>query len=428
MDKSAKIYTKALEKFNNGEIEASLILCEKSISGSLKNSSALNLKGLLYYLKGDLDSAQALWKMNYDMNRDAVSKKYLSDSKEDKDKLLIYKSAINLVKELEIKDALVQLEKCSESDFNFINVNNYKSICFIKTGEYKKAEECIKNVLRYDNNNKMALENKKTMLKYGMMKDKQANKRVKSIAAVALILVISACILGFYYKNCLIRKNVKTAGGAANSKPVSSIQTKTGSQVSQNSQSGSNQSVQPSSVQGKGSTEQFPSADIKSCIDSSQFDKLYDYVMSWKDKNLDDENKTLIINGENLLNDKGTDYYYKEGSSLKGSQQYAKALEAFTKAYTCNEFGNKSYLAEHIIYMLGNCSECLGNSDNAISYYEQYLKQYPSGSYGETVLYGLSMLYKNKSMGTAKSYAQQLVSKYPESIYNNSNIHDILSK
>lgn len=429
MDKSTKIYSKALKAFNCGEIEASLKLCEKSISSNLKNSPAINLKGLLYYLKGDYDSAQALWKMNYDMNRDSVSQKYLLDSKEDKDKLLIYKSAIKLVKELEINNALILLRKCSESDFNFINVNNYKSLCYIKTGEYIKAEECINNVLKYDNKNKMALENKKTMLEYGMMKDKHKNKKLKVILTIATASVVLACVVGVYYKNSskFSKIPLQTAKKDAGSKH-NSIQTKdtSASASKPSAQISSNQTPQTASVQEN--TEEFPSADIKNCIDNKQYEKLYDYIMTWKDKNLNDEQKTLILNGESLLADKGTDYFYKGGTSLKDSQQYAKAVETFTKAYKCYSFGNKSYLIEHITYMLGSCSEYSGNSDNAISYYEQYLKQFKSGPYEETVLYELSMMYKNKNITTAKSYAQQLISKYPNSIYNNSNIKDILSK
>ena len=53
MDKNAKYYKKALEKYHNGDLEKAIIFCEKGISSSLKNFAALNLKGLLMYFQGE---------------------------------------------------------------------------------------------------------------------------------------------------------------------------------------------------------------------------------------------------------------------------------------------------------------------------------------------------------------------------------------
>ena len=79
MDKSGKIYVKAMSKYNDGYIDKSLALCEKSISLNITNAAALNLKGILYYLKGDLDNSKKMWDINYKRNNDKVSKKYLKD-------------------------------------------------------------------------------------------------------------------------------------------------------------------------------------------------------------------------------------------------------------------------------------------------------------------------------------------------------------
>jgi tetratricopeptide (TPR) repeat protein len=129
-----KLYTKAINCYNEGYIEKSLEYCEKSISENLKNTSAINLKGLLYYLKGDLENAQALWKMNSQVNKDLVSKKYLEDSISDEEKKRYYQAALNCMKELKIKEALQLLEQCKDSDFNSINVSNSIAICYIKLG------------------------------------------------------------------------------------------------------------------------------------------------------------------------------------------------------------------------------------------------------------------------------------------------------
>lgn len=79
MEKSNKLYLKALNKYQSGYIDQAIDICEESISINMKNSASINLKGLLYYLKGDIDSAKALWKLNYEVNDDEVSKNIYKD-------------------------------------------------------------------------------------------------------------------------------------------------------------------------------------------------------------------------------------------------------------------------------------------------------------------------------------------------------------
>ena len=149
MDKSGKLYVKAMNKYNDGYIDKALALCEKSISLNITNAAALNLKGILYYLKGDLESAKKMWNINYKRNNDKVSKKYLKDSIRDKEKLQLYVNALDLIKQFNISGALEILKQCENSHFNFINVNNLISLCYIKQGEYDKAlpyiNRCFKN-------------------------------------------------------------------------------------------------------------------------------------------------------------------------------------------------------------------------------------------------------------------------------------------
>ncbi|MCC5424862.1 tetratricopeptide repeat protein, partial [Clostridium botulinum] len=137
--KSRKIYTKALDNFNNGNIDKALDLCEKSISMDLKNNFAINLKGLLYYLKGDLISCKNLWKMNYHTNKDTVSYKYLQDAKLDEQFLKKYANAITLIKNNDIEGAIDLLKQCEKTDFNHINVCNNLAMCYIKLGKYNNA-------------------------------------------------------------------------------------------------------------------------------------------------------------------------------------------------------------------------------------------------------------------------------------------------
>lgn len=138
MDKSSKLYNKALKKYNNGFIDKAFELCEESISLNINNSAAINLKGLLYYIKGDINSCRGLWKMNSQLNKDRVSEKYIQDSSNDEKLLELYNTASILIKELKINEALILLKQCEKSHFNYINVNNYLALCYIKKATMRR--------------------------------------------------------------------------------------------------------------------------------------------------------------------------------------------------------------------------------------------------------------------------------------------------
>ena len=123
MDKSTKIYRSALKKYQNGYIDKALEISEECISLNFKNSAAINLKGLLLYLKGELLNARMVWKLNYHMNKDGVAKSYLENSKKDEEREMLYKQAIIYIKQVNIIAAIEILERCAQSDYNTININ-----------------------------------------------------------------------------------------------------------------------------------------------------------------------------------------------------------------------------------------------------------------------------------------------------------------
>ncbi len=198
--KSRKIYTKALDNFNNGNIDKALDLCEKSISMDLKNNSAINLKGLLYYLKGDLISCKNLWKMNYHTNKDTVSYKYLQDAKLDEQFLKKYANAITLIKNNDIEGAIDLLKQCEKTDFNHINVCNNLAMCYIKLGKYNNALEYYEKALSIDKNNDISINIKKELYKKGLIKKHKCKKILIAILVISIISSISIYLFNKFNK------------------------------------------------------------------------------------------------------------------------------------------------------------------------------------------------------------------------------------
>ena len=85
-----KLYSKAIKYYEEGKLEKALLQFEEAISLNLRNSAALNLKGLLLYLIGNLDEAVATWKINWDFNDDKIAKNNIQDSKADYNRVKLF--------------------------------------------------------------------------------------------------------------------------------------------------------------------------------------------------------------------------------------------------------------------------------------------------------------------------------------------------
>lgn len=412
MDKSKKVYIKALEKYNNGYIDKAIELSEESISLDIKNAAAINLKGLLYYLKGDLDTCQRLWKMNYQLNKDRVSERYLSDSKKDSERQGLYSESLRLIKELKINDALGILEQCSQSDYNYINVNNYIAICCINKGDYDKALSHIEKVLKVDKNNDMAKENKTELRKLGIANSKVDIKKIAcALGGIACILAFTLVVINFAKHDNISRlfmniNNIKSTFKNNNKPKETSKGAIKESDVAKNN-----------TASAKSEAQVFPADNIKNDIENKNFENIYNEYMNWKDKNLSINDKLTISKAYELLLQEGINYFYNKGSEYINAKNYLEAKEYLLKAYN---LGGQSYLYSHIIYMLGSSYELSGDVENAIKYYTQYDENFSNGDYEETILYNLVIIYKDVDKDKAKSYSQKLIDKYPNSIYNNS--------
>ncbi|MBU3180539.1 tetratricopeptide repeat protein [Clostridium psychrophilum] len=420
MDKSGKVYVKAMNKYNDGYIKKAISLCEKSISLNNRNAAALNLKGILYYLEGDLDKAKNMWNINYKRNNDKVSKKYLDDSVHDKEKLHLYVRALELVKKYNINGALKLLNKCENSDFNFINVNNNITLCYIKQGEYVKALQYIKKVLKVDKNNTQAIINKKTLMEFGTLKRKINYKKIV-IGIFIIILIIS---LFFMAKMFMYNKSFSIFGvkkfqkeTSLNSKKVN-IKTKNLVPIhNQEDKAVKNNNQEMNS---------FPREQLTESIKNNNFEQIVGYVTTWKDINLNINinDRLLLVKAEDIIKSNGIQFFYKKGTTSMNNKKFSEAKKYFLYALP---YSSGSYLKEHIIYMLAVSYKSTSDFQNALEYYELNLKQYPRGTYCEEVLYNLIIINKELDITKSKIYAQKLVKQFPSSQYNNLIVKEILN-
>lgn len=428
MNKSRKIYIKALNKYNNGYIDRAIELCEESISIDIKNAAAVNLKGLLYYLKGDLDSAQKLWKMNKQINKDEISEKYLEDTEKDKERLKFYVAALEFMREEKLEEAINLLEKCLESHYNYINVNEQLSLCYFNKGLYNAALQHAQKVLTIDRTNALAKTTIRRLKSLGVTERKFASRKV------VYILIIIMCLLTLVIVSTVFIKFTKGSYGLglksllefrwkdfnkSDSKEINSIADKTIGEIKKNT--GKIQTKEENT--NKRQDEVFPYDKIKSDIENNNFDAVYDDIINWRGKAITDKDKTLLSSANEMLKTIGVEYFYNRGYSYMNNQDYNNAKVYLLKAY---KLGGRHYLYPHIIYALGTSFHLSGDAESTIKYYTQYDKSFPSGEYEETVLYTLAIIFKDKDLVTSKYYAGRLTDNFPDSTYNNSIIKSLL--
>ena len=400
MDKSGKIYVKAMNRYNDGYIDKALALCEKSISLNNTNAATLNLMGILHYLKGDLEKAKKMWNINYKRNNDKVSKKYLKDTIKDKEKLQLYVNALYLIKQFNISGALEILKRCEDSHFNSINVNNHISLCYIKQGEYDKALQYINEVLKVDKKDTQAIMNKKTIIEYGSLK-REINYKKIFIVTASIFLTITMILLGKTYMYKL--RNISTMG----IKKVQSESKKKEKPIENKLQE----------------TPKFPQEQFKESIKNNNMDQIIICVNKWKNSGLEMNDKLLMVKGEEIIKSSGIPYFYEKGINYMNDKKFIEAQKYFLYALPYSEH---NYLQEHIIYMLAVSYKSISDFQNAVKYYELSLKQFPSGSYTQEVLYNLILINKDVDIKKANSYAEKLVEEFPNSQYNNTIVKKIL--
>ncbi|AUM92966.1 hypothetical protein N452_16945 [Clostridium botulinum A2 117] len=410
--KSRKIYTKALDNFNNGNIDKALDLCEKSISMDLKNNSAINLKGLLYYLKGDLISCKNLWKMNYHTNKDTVSYKYLQDAKLDEQFLKKYANAITLIKNNDIEGAIDLLKQCEKTDFNHINVCNNLAMCYIKLGKYNNALEYYEKALSIDKNNDISINIKKELYKKGLIKKHKCKKILIAVLVISIISSISIYLFNKFNKTKNISEMKNNKITSKESKNKSNIPKKEEAKKTETKK----QEIKKE--------EKIDIQNLNNYIEKKNYIQLYNIYSNYKNKNLDVNSKSVLVKAEKLLKEEGVEYFYNTAMVNTNNKKYKESNDLLLKAYS---LGNVNYLYPHIIYLLATNYEAVNNISEAIRYYEIYVNSFMKNDYGDLALYKLATLNEKVDDAKSKNYAKKLSQIYPQSMYNNSNIKRIIN-
>lgn len=381
-----KEYKKALNLYNNGYIDKAIEICEIGISRSLEDSNLLNLKGLILYLKGELEEAISLWKINKYHNDDEIAKAYLKDIEIDFNRRELFKESEELIRNLNIDEALQILMICKESDYNSINVNNALAICYMRKGEYVECQKCIDKVFSVDKYNIEAKSIKKEI-------DEILN--IKSNSSVVIKSIIITGIICIIITSGILIKGKLQNGFKDDAENNFEVVNKNGE------------------------------VDASESIDVSNLDTNSESInTSTKESSNDIDKKEDSNLNEHILNEDEIRENYMKATDSFDEEKYndTKVILESTIVYAEN-----SHLNDDIMFLLASTYEKLGDNNEAIKNFEKYISSYENGNYIEESYYKIALLYRDLNKDKSKYYAKELISKYSNSIYNNTNIKDILN-
>lgn len=382
-----KYYEKALILYNKGYIDKAIEVCETGISNSLKDSKLLNLKGLLLYIKGNLEEATAIWKINKDYNNDLISKSYLEDSKSDFQRYVLYKEAESLIENMYIDEALENLLECSNSDFNAIEVNTLLAIAYIKKGQYDNSKLCLEKVLSFDKKNMKANEILKDINE--LLDTKNISRLlIGSISVISVLLIVLVTVYSLGILD--INLNGSDTKGIIVFKKEENKKNDEVNNIEENNLSKDEaNNVQDSSL------------------------------------NKDEEfNSELVSNEHILLTNIEIQNNYEEASIYFKEKNYESVINILEET---KEASSNHYLNDDIIFFLASSYDKLGDSEKAIEVFEDFISMYKQENYSQEVYYRLILLYSEKDINKSKEYAKEFIEIYPSSIYNNNKVKEILN-
>ena len=418
-----KQYNKAMNFYNNGQMNRALEICENILANDLSCSEVLNLKGLMLYQKGLLKEAKIVWKLNCDINTDSVAKKYIEDCKSDDERIEKYKDAEYNLKNMNIDKAMMLFRECMESEFNSIKVNTGIAMCYMRKGDNYRAKEFIDKALHIDNEAVTANALKKDLINLGLYSNEnRVSKKVLSVITV-LFIIGAICVGGYSIYTKVSLNNSISKDSSLNTEEDIKKDELLGSDSNKDTNDSDQEDQNLENEQADKKESIFNNENVALLLKNKDVDKLYDEINMVNKETLSGQDLELYNNAIEFLRTNGVSKFYEYGIWYFNNGDYNSAKVELEKAY---KYCDKSDLKEHIVFYKGSTASQLGDNSEALKLYKEYYSLYPKGAYIEGVLYELALLTNTTNKNMGKEYARELVNNYPNSLYINDYIRDIV--
>ncbi len=410
---SFEAYNKGLSLAKDGDISGAIVELEKSIKYNGTNITALNLLGLCYDRVGRIGDASKYWIRSCLVEDDNVATEYVKAVEEKASKreklnesVKMYNQGLIYARQKSYDIAIIQLKNCIDRNEDFVEALNLLATVYVLDGEPERAVPLLKRVLKIDVKNKKALQYLESLnYKYSPSKKvpkkekdtkkadpqvqkmyKQRNPKVVNrdtmfafgmgltvMLLVYLLLLLPNLQSGFNTNRLASEKGYKD-------------------QIQQQSTTISANETELNSLRLENTNLKDENAKLK-----KDYDALAVYVnLDKADKSIQDKDyktaasqiadidPTAVAASEvDKYNElKLASYplasksYYDSGVAKYGQQKFQEGIDDFELSI---KYGgtDKSYYPNTLFY-LGRCYEGLGNNEQAKTYYDKIVNEYPN--------------------------------------------------
>lgn len=381
-DKSNKIYCKVLKYYNRGMLEKALEVCDDNEEAVQANSALLNLRGLMHYLKGEMNEARRCWNLNYKIYADVVSEKYLLDSKNDEELWKCYVKGVKLARALNVTGAIMEFERCKmKSNFNAINVNNQLTRCYMQKSNYDEAIKCINYVLSVDKYNKEAHDNRKLLKELNIIRNPKRNIVVAALAGVVIFVsVLSAGIRITAWKNKAETKGKVKDQLNDMTKDMTNDEIKKDEKKETEKDTKNGTEKEPIKQIEDAPQVKFPLEKLHSYLENKDYKSIDVELDKWEDKksSLGINEKTILNKCRIFMDNNAGEYFYKLAYDLSKSGNYKDSIDYYKRSL---KYGRGQFPYEHALYMLGVAYNKNNDYENSIIIFEKYYEEYKNKTY-----------------------------------------------
>lgn len=278
-------------------------------------------------------------------------------------------------------------------------------IIFDNLKKRKKSQEILESIYNVCNN---------ALFHYELgKKDFRVSKKLVSLVVAISVVIVS----GAYF---IVDNNLKGEKGNLNATKKEEVATKK-PEVSTNKPEDKKEDVV------EAVNKKITLDSLKEKMASANKGEDYTFIDTALESLSKEDKSSKAYNGfSKEYNIKKQGFYYNAGRENLKNSDIKGAIDNFKVAYN-NKTGE--YLDPHITYSLA-CAVMKDNPKESIKYFEEYLKKYNKMdvSYEEESLYNLAMInMKLNNKSDARKSAQRLQDRYPDSMYNNEKLKQILN-
>ncbi|MGN0343234.1 MAG: tetratricopeptide repeat protein [Roseburia sp.] len=405
-------YNQGLERANVRDLSGAAESLRKSLRFQKGNIMARNLLGLVLFEMGETVTALGEWVISKSlMPEDNDAEKYLDAIQKNPARLETinqtikkYNQALLYCRQNSTDLAIIQLKKVLSLNPKLVKGHQLLALLYMKEGQYERAKKSLRAALKVDSANTLSLRYMRETNQ--MLREANSGKKKKqeddlisyrsgndliiqptrfkdtsgfaTVLAVLAGIVIGVAVTGFLVVPS-IRQNVKSDANAAVNQANETIASKNQEIASLENQIAElNNRLESEAEDSDALLDRITSYDqlLLAYQEYQNEDNIAagEALATVNPEHLSDEAKSIYDDLSGTVNSQYVQTLYDDAATAYNARNYEAAAAGFEKVAAIDE----NYENGDVLYFLAQCYRNLGQNEDAITYYQKVVDQYPN--------------------------------------------------